>query len=58
MSTSETISIEDALSPPFFKKIPISIERGKGVYVWTERGQGLSISPRAGGLPVSATHIR
>jgi acetylornithine/N-succinyldiaminopimelate aminotransferase len=41
MSTSSTISIEDALSPPFFKKIPISIERGKGVYVWTEEGERL-----------------
>jgi acetylornithine/N-succinyldiaminopimelate aminotransferase len=41
MSTSSTISIEDALSPPFFKKIPISIERGRGVYVWTEEGARL-----------------
>jgi acetylornithine/N-succinyldiaminopimelate aminotransferase len=41
MSTSSTISIEDALSPPFFKKIPLSIERGKGVYVWTEEGERL-----------------
>jgi len=38
MSTGSTISIEDALSPPFFRKIPISIERGRGVYVWTEEG--------------------
>jgi acetylornithine/N-succinyldiaminopimelate aminotransferase len=41
MSTESTISVEDAVAVPFFKKIPISIERGKGVYVWTEEGTRL-----------------
>lgn len=41
MSTSTTIAIEDAHTPPFFKKIPLSIERGQGVYVWTEEGERL-----------------
>ena len=35
----DTLSIEDRHSPPFFKKIPISIERGEGVYVWDEAGK-------------------
>jgi len=38
MTTSKTIELEDRYSPPFFKKIPISIERGEGVYVWDEEG--------------------
>jgi acetylornithine/N-succinyldiaminopimelate aminotransferase len=38
MSTRKTIEIEDSLFPPFFKKIPVSIERGDGVYVWDEEG--------------------
>jgi acetylornithine/N-succinyldiaminopimelate aminotransferase len=38
MGTSETIAIENAHMPPFFNKIPISIERGDGVYVWDEDG--------------------
>ena len=41
MSTNQTISIEDAHTPPFFRKTPISIERGNGVYVWTEEGRRL-----------------
>ena len=41
MSTTATISIEDAHTPPFFRKTPISIERGRGVYVWTEEGTRL-----------------
>ena len=48
MGTSETIAIEDARMPPFFAKTPVSIERGEGVYVWTRRGRGTSISPPAG----------
>lgn len=39
MSTLETIEIEDQSSPPFFSKIPISIERGEGVYCWDEEGK-------------------
>jgi len=38
MTTSRTIQTEDRYSPPFFKKIPVSIERGAGVYVWDEEG--------------------
>ncbi len=38
MSTANTINIEEALMPAFFRKIPISIERGEGVYVWDEEG--------------------
>ena len=39
MSTKKTIEIEDQSSPPFFSKIPVSIERGKGVYCWDEEGK-------------------
>ena len=35
----DTLSIEDKHSPPFFRKIPIAIERGEGVYVWDEAGK-------------------
>ena len=38
VSTRDTIAIEEAHMPPFFAKIPISIERGDGVYVWDEEG--------------------
>lgn len=38
MSTKKTIEIEDQCSPPFFSKIPVSIERGEGVYCWDEEG--------------------
>ena len=38
MSTKMTIEIEDRHSPPFFKKIPVSIERGEGIYIWDEEG--------------------
>jgi acetylornithine/N-succinyldiaminopimelate aminotransferase len=38
MTTAKTIETEDRYTPPFFKKIPISIERGEGVYVWDEEG--------------------
>lgn len=41
MATDETMRVEEAHMPPFAKKIPISIERGKGVYVWTEEGRKL-----------------
>lgn len=35
----ETIRIEDAFSAPFFRKIPVSFERGEGVYVFDENGK-------------------
>jgi len=38
MGTPETIALENAHMPPFFTKIPISIDRGEGVYVWDEDG--------------------
>jgi acetylornithine/N-succinyldiaminopimelate aminotransferase len=34
-----TIAIEDQHTPPFFTKIPLSIERGEGIYVWDESGR-------------------
>ncbi|MGA3084387.1 MAG: aspartate aminotransferase family protein [Thermodesulfobacteriota bacterium] len=39
MSTKKTIEIEDQYTPPFFSKIPVSIERGEGVYAWDEEGK-------------------
>jgi acetylornithine/N-succinyldiaminopimelate aminotransferase len=41
MATDWTMRIEEFHMPPFAKKIPVSIERGKGVYVWTEEGRKL-----------------
>jgi len=38
MSSSSTMQAEDAGLIPFFRKIPLSIERGSGVYVWDEEG--------------------
>jgi len=38
MTTKSTIEKEDRHMPAFFKKIPVSIERGEGVYVWDEEG--------------------
>jgi len=38
MGTTDTIAIENAHMPPFFTKIPVSIDRGDGVYVWDEEG--------------------
>ncbi len=38
MSTARTIQVEEQYAPPFFKKIPVSIERGAGVHVWDEEG--------------------
>jgi acetylornithine/N-succinyldiaminopimelate aminotransferase len=38
MGTTKTITIENSHMPPFFTKIPVSIERGDGVYVWDEDG--------------------
>ncbi|MBU3916152.1 aspartate aminotransferase family protein [bacterium] len=35
----DTISTEEKYFIPFFKKIPISIERGQGIYVWDENGE-------------------
>jgi acetylornithine/N-succinyldiaminopimelate aminotransferase len=39
MGTTETIAIENAHMPPFFVKIPVSIDRGEGAYVWDEEGR-------------------
>jgi acetylornithine/N-succinyldiaminopimelate aminotransferase len=39
MGTPETIAIENGHMPTFFNKIPVSIERGEGVYVWDEEGK-------------------
>ncbi|MCX7983256.1 MAG: aspartate aminotransferase family protein [Syntrophales bacterium] len=36
--TASTFDREVSLSPPFFQKLPLSIERGEGVYVWDEKG--------------------
>ncbi len=38
MTTAETIATEDKYAPPFFTRIPVSIERGAGVYAWDEEG--------------------
>ncbi len=35
----DTIAIEDRHMPPFFTRIPLSIERGEGIYVWDESGR-------------------
>ena len=35
----KTIAIEDRYMAPFFTKTRLSIERGKGVYVWDENGK-------------------
>jgi len=34
----DTISIENKYAIPFFNKIPVSITKGQGVYVWDEHG--------------------
>jgi acetylornithine/N-succinyldiaminopimelate aminotransferase len=34
-----TIAVEDRHMPPFFTKIPLSIDRGEGIYVWDESGR-------------------
>ncbi len=39
MKREDTIAIEDRYAVPFFKKIPVSIERGEGVWVWDEEGR-------------------
>ncbi len=39
MTSAETIRIEDAHMPRFYDKIPVSIERGEGIYVWDEEGK-------------------
>ncbi|MBN1381599.1 MAG: aspartate aminotransferase family protein [Deltaproteobacteria bacterium] len=39
MTTARTIEIEERHAVPFFKKIPVSIERGEGVYVWDQEGK-------------------
>jgi acetylornithine/N-succinyldiaminopimelate aminotransferase len=39
MSTQKTMEVENLSTPPFFIKIPVSIERGEGVYCWDEEGK-------------------
>jgi acetylornithine/N-succinyldiaminopimelate aminotransferase len=39
MGSAETIGIENTHMPPFFAKTPVSIDHGKGVYVWDEEGK-------------------
>jgi acetylornithine/N-succinyldiaminopimelate aminotransferase len=39
MTTAMTIEIEDRNMPQFFRKIPVSIDRGEGVRVWDEDGK-------------------
>ncbi len=39
MKPVDTVAIEDRHMPPFFTKIPLSIERGEGMYVWDESGR-------------------
>lgn len=34
-----TIEIEDKYTPEFLKKTPVSVEYGRGVYVWDEKGK-------------------
>ena len=36
---AETIEAEDKHTPGFFKKLPVSVEYGRGVYVWDENGK-------------------
>ncbi len=38
MSTGKTIATEDRYMPSFYRKLPVSIERGEGVTVWDEEG--------------------
>lgn len=37
--TMNTIDIENAYFPPFFNRIPVSFERGEGVYAFDEQGR-------------------
>ncbi|MDQ5984454.1 MAG: acetylornithine/N-succinyldiaminopimelate aminotransferase [Syntrophus sp. SKADARSKE-3] len=39
MDQGSTFFIEDHHTPPFFKKMPVSIDRGQGVNVWDEQGR-------------------
>ena len=39
MTTADTIAIENRLTPGFFNKTPLSVERGQGVRVWDEEGR-------------------
>lgn len=39
MSSRNTFEIEDSFMVPFFIKQRVSIEKGKGVYVWDEEGK-------------------
>jgi acetylornithine/N-succinyldiaminopimelate aminotransferase len=39
MSSKKTFEIEDKYLAPFFVKQKVSIEKGKGIYVWDEEGK-------------------
>lgn len=39
MSSKETFDIEDRYMAPFFVKQKVSVEKGKGIYVWDEEGK-------------------
>lgn len=39
MSSKETFGIEDRYMAPFFVKQKVSVEKGKGIYVWDEEGK-------------------
>ncbi len=39
MKSANTIEIEEKHTPSFFRKFPVSIERGEGVYAWDEEGR-------------------
>ena len=39
MEPPTTFEIEDKHTPPFFKKLPLSIDRGEGIWVWDESGK-------------------
>lgn len=54
----ETIAAEDAYFVPFFNKIPISIERGEGIFVWDEQGRRYIDFTSGWGLPVSVMPTR
>lgn len=39
MTNTQTMAVEDTQYAPFFNKTRVSIDRGRGVYVWDEEGK-------------------
>lgn len=39
MTTAEIVATEDAFQIPTYKKLPLALERGEGVYVWDADGR-------------------